>query len=251
MSGHSKWSTIKRKKSAADAKRGALFTKLGRELTIAAREGGGDPDTNFRLRLVIEKCKQANMPKENIERAIKRGTGELKGEALEEIIYEGYGPHGVAILVDAVTDNRNRAVADVRRTFARHGGNLGENGCVAWLFERKGYIGIEPNNMDPEEIALIAIDAGADDVTVDEELVEVYTIVEDFQKVQEALREAGLDLANAEIAWVPKTTMRLDEKSTLQVMHLIEALESLDDVRQVYSNLDISDEILQKYERAA
>ena len=251
MSGHSKWSTIKRKKGAADAKRGALFTKLGRELTIVARDGGGDPDSNFRLRLVMENCKQANMPKDNIERAIKRGTGELKGETLEELIYEGYGPHGIAILVDVVTDNRNRAVADVRRIFSRHGGNLGENGCVAWLFDRKGYIGIEPNDMDPEEIALLTIDAGADDVTIDEQLVEVNTTVEDFQKVQEALKGGGLDLASAEVAWVPKTTMQLAKKGTLQAMRLIEDLEDSDDVRQVYSNLEISDDTLQEYEKAA
>ena len=251
MSGHSKWSTIKRKKGAADAKRGAVFTKLGRELTIAAREDGGDPATNFRLRLVMEKCKQANMPKDNIERAIKRGTGELKGATLEEIIYEGYGPHGIAIMVDVLTDNRNRAVADVRRTFTRHAGNLGENGSVAWLFDRTGYIGIEPNDLDPEEVALLAIDVGAGDVSIDEQLVEVYTAVEDFQRIQEALREEGLELPSVEIAWVPKTTVQLDEKGTLQAMHLIEALEEADDVRQVYSNLDISDEVLEKYERAA
>ena len=251
MSGHSKWSTIRRKKGALDAKRGALFTKLSRELTLAAKEGGGDPEDNFHLRLVVEKCKQANMPKDNIERAIKRGTGELKGAALEEIMYEGYGPHGIAVLVDVVTDNRNRAVADVRRTFTRLGGNLGANGSVAWLFDRKGYIAVEPDDMDLEEIALLAIDAGADDVTMDERLVEVYTAVEDFQRVQEALRAEALELTNVEIAWLPKTTMQLDEKGTIQAMNLVEALEDSDDVRQVYSNLDIPDDIMDKYEQAA
>jgi len=251
MSGHSKWSTIKRKKGAADAKRGALFTKLGRELTIAARQGGGDPDSNFRLRLVIDKCRQANMPKDNIQRAIKRGTGELKGEALEEFLYEGYGPKGCALLISVMTDNRNRAVADVRRALTRSGGSLGETGCVSWLFDRKGYIAIDPGDNDPEELALLGIDLGAEDVKIESDLVEVFTSVEDFQRIRDALHNENLKLVTEEISWIPKTTMQLGEKETLQTMRLIDSLEELEDVQQVYSNLDIPDDLLAKYEEQA
>lgn len=249
MSGHSKWANIKRRKAAQDAKRGQLFTKLGREIEIAAREGP-DPETNFKLRLAIEKAKEANMPKENIERAIRRGAGLEKGLALEEFNLEGYGPHGVAMLVHVLTDNRNRAVAEVRRVFTRYGGNLGESGCVSWLFEPKGYIILSVDDHDPEELAMIAIDAGADDVEVSDNVVEVYTTVEDFQWVKEALEQRGLKIENAQISMVPKNQVTLDEKGTFQNMHLIEALEELDDVTQVYSNLDISDELMNKYEAA-
>jgi len=248
MSGHSKWSTIKRKKGAADAKRGQLFTKLGREIQIAARDGA-DPESNFRLRLAVEKARMANMPKENIERAIRRGAGMEKTEALEEITYEGYGPHGVAMLVRVVTDNRNRAVADVRRVFSRAGGSLGETGCVAWLFEPKGYITISPNDTDPEQIAMMAIDAGADDFTISENMVEVYTTPEGFSEVRRALQEQGLNVETAELSWIPKTLVTLDEKQTLQNMTLIENLEELEDVAAVYSNLDISDEMIARFEQ--
>jgi len=249
MSGHSKWSTIKRKKAAQDAKRGKLFTKLGREITVAAREGG-DPETNFKLRLAIEKAKAANMPKDNIERAIRRGTGAERGEELEEIYYEGYGPHGVALLVQVLTDNRNRAVSEIRRAFNRHGGSLGESGCVAWLFEPKGYITISPDDHDPEELALMAIDAGADDVTIGSDLVEVYTLASDFQRVKEELEKNGITLNSAEISMIPKSLTELDEKETIKAMTLIDALEELEDVQQVYSNLNITDEIMAKYELA-
>jgi len=249
MSGHSKWANIKRRKAAQDAKRGQLFTKLGREIEIAAREGP-DPETNFKLRLAIEKAKQANMPKENIERAIRRGAGLEKGHALEEFTLEGYGPHGVAMLVHVLTDNRNRAVAEVRRVFTKHGGNLGESGCVSWLFEPRGYITLSVDDHDPEELAMIAIDAGADDVEISNNMVEVYTTVEDFQWVKEALEQRGLKIENAQISMVPKNQVALDEKGTFQNMNLIEALEELDDVTQVYSNLDISDELMNKYEAA-
>ncbi|HID86460.1 MAG TPA: YebC/PmpR family DNA-binding transcriptional regulator [Anaerolineae bacterium] len=248
MSGHSKWSTIKRKKAAQDAKRGQLFTKLAREITVAARQGGGDPETNFTLRLAIERAKQANMPKENIERAIKRGTGELRGEALEELIYEGYAPHGIALILHVVTDNRNRAVADIRRVLNRNNGRLGESGSVTWLFDQKGYIAVETDALDPEELALLAIDAGAEDVDIGDALVEVYTAPEDFQKVKEVFERENIPLASAELSMIPKSTMRLSEKDTFQVMRLIEALESLDDVQQVYSNLDISDELMTRYD---
>ncbi len=250
MSGHSKWSTIKRKKGAEDAKRGKIFTKIGRELEIAAREGP-DADTNFKLRLVIEKARQANMPKENIERAIRRGAGLEKGEALEDLTFEGYGPHGVALLVHVTTDNRNRAVAEVRSVFNRSGGNLGESGCVAWLFESKGYITLDVNDSDPDELAMIAIEAGADDVTVASDLVEVFTKPEDFQAVRESLQAQGLAIESAELAMIPKSLAQLGEKETFQAMNLVDKLEELDDVQQVYSNLDITDEIMAQYEAAA
>lgn len=251
MSGHSKWSTIKHKKGAADAKRGALFTKLGRELTIAAREGGGDPDTNFRLRLVMDKCRQFNMPKDNIERAIKRGTGELKGAALEEILYEGYGPKGTALLISVLTDSRNRAVAAVRRVLTRSGGSLGATGCVSWLFDRKGYISVEPEENDPEELALLSIDIGAEDVRIESGLVEIFTSVEDFQRIREALHNEALKLVTEEVSWIPKSTTHLSDKETLQNMNLIDELEEIEDVQQVYSNLDIPDDLLAKYEAQA
>jgi len=248
MSGHSKWATIKRKKGAADAKRGQLFTKIGRELAIAARDGGPNPETNFKLRLIMDKARQANMPKDNIQRAIERGAGTGTRESFEEIVYEGYGPGGTAMLVSVLTDNRNRSVADVRRIFSRHAGNLGETGCVAWLFDRKGLLTIEPDNGDAEDLALLAIDAGAEDVTTDSDLVEVITAVEDFQEVKRNLEENHIQPASAELSWIPKTTMQLGEQATLKNMRLIEDLEELDDVIQVFSNLDISDQILTKYE---
>jgi YebC/PmpR family DNA-binding regulatory protein len=250
MSGHSKWSTIKRKKGVADARRGQMFTKLAREIEIAARDGGGDPAMNFRLRLAIDRAKQSNMPNDNIERAVLRGTGELKGEAIEEINYEGYGPQGTAVIVEVLTDNRNRTVSDVRSVFTRHGGNLGETGCVAWLFERKGYISIVPQDDEAEEVALTAIDAGADDVKLDEDLVEVFTRLQDLQKVKQALTEAEVPIDSAELSWIPKSMVLLDQKATLQNMRLIDELEELDDVRQVYSNLEISDEAMAAYETA-
>jgi YebC/PmpR family DNA-binding regulatory protein len=250
MSGHSKWSTIRRKKGAEDARRGQLFTKLGREIALAARDGG-DPATNFKLRLAVDKAKAASMPKDNIQRAIRRGTGIEKGEDLEEVNYEGYGPHGVALLVQVLTDNRNRAVSDVRRAFSRHGGSLGETGCVAWLFESKGYITIFPDDHDPDELALMAIDAGADDVTVGSDLVEVYTRLNDFQRVKEELEKNGIALDSADISRVPKSLAELDEKDTIKAMILIDALEELDDVQQVYSNLNITDEIMAKYDEWA
>ena len=251
MSGHSKWSTIKHKKAATDAKRGKIFTRLAREITIAARAGGGDPDVNFGLRLAMDKAKASNMPKENIERAIKRGTGELKGADLAEVMYEGYAPNGVALLVQVLTDNRNRTVADVRRVLTRQGGSLAEAGAVAWQFSRKGYIAIAPDGIDEDTIFEIAVEAGAEDVVFGDDLIEVYADVENFQSVQQALEEAGIKFETAELSMIPKTTMQLEEKQTLQVMAVIDALEELDDTQQVYSNLDISDDILIKYEAAA
>ena len=251
MSGHSKWSTIKRKKAATDAKRGQLFTKIARELTVTARQSGGDPDLDFRLRLVIDRAKQANMPKDSIERAIKRGTGEIKGEAFEEIRYEGYGPHGVALILDALTDNRNRAVADIRHLLTRSGGSLGETGSVIWLFDQKGLIIIEADGEEAEEFALQAIDAGADDVRIENGLVEIYTQPAGFQEVKETLEREGVPFSSAEITMMPKTLTRLGEKETIQIMHLVEALEELEDVQEVYSNLDISAEVVDSYEYEA
>lgn len=251
MSGHSKWSTIKRKKASTDAKRGQLFTKMGRELAIVAREGGSDADTNFRLRLVIEKAKAANMPKDNIERAIRRGAGLEKGEALEEITYEGYGPNGVAMLVQVLTDNRNRSVADVRRIFNRHGGSLGEVGCVAWQFDTKGYITIEAEKVDPDAIFEIAVEVGAEDVDIGDDLIEILTESADLHVVRDALSVQSVPVNSAELSKIPKITTSLDEKGTLSNMNLIDALEELDDVQQVYSNLDISDEVMAAYEMVA
>jgi YebC/PmpR family DNA-binding regulatory protein len=244
MSGHSKWSTIKRKKSAEDAKRGKIFTRVARELTLAAREGGGDPDTNPSLRLAIDKARAANMPKDNIERAIKRGTGELEGGQLEEICYEGYAPHGVALLVKCLTDNRNRTLSEVRRVFNRSGGSLAEAGAVAWMFDTKGYLTVARDDLDPDDIFMMAIDAGAEDIEVSDEFVEVYTLPGDLHMVREGLIGSGLTVEDAELSQVPKTLMTLDEKETLQIMNMIETLEELDDVQEVYSNLDISEEIL-------
>jgi YebC/PmpR family DNA-binding regulatory protein len=248
LSGHSKWSTIKRKKESTDAKRGQIFTKFAKEIAIAARDGA-DPETNFKLRLVIDKAKASNMPKDNIERAIRRGAGlDKDAAALEEVTYEGYGPHGVALLIEVVTDNRNRAVADIRRWFNRLGGSLGETGCVAWQFEPKGYFTLEPDDLDSDKIFDIAVESGADDVAFGEDLIEIFADASDFQLVREALELRGLKLESAEITKMPKTTITLDEKQSLQNMNLISTLEELDDVQQVYSNLDISDELMARFE---
>jgi YebC/PmpR family DNA-binding regulatory protein len=248
MSGHSKWSTIKRKKAATDTKRGQVFTRIARELAIAAREGGGDPDSNFRLRLVMDKAKQANMPKDNIERAIKRGTGELKGESLEEMLYEGYAPNGIALLLATLTDNRNRAVADIRRTLTRYGGKMAETGAVSYLFEQQGFISAEAGDQDPEELALLAIDQGAIDVNIDDSTLEVYTEAKGLQKVKEALEAQGIELTAAELTMTPISMTELDEADTFKVMRIIEELEDLDDVQQVYTNLFLTPEQVVKYE---
>lgn len=251
MSGHNKWSTIKHKKAAQDAKRGKIFTRLAREITIAAREGSADIEANFNLRLAVDKAKAANMPKENIERAIKRGIGELKGEDLAEVTYEGYAPNGVAVLVQVLTDNKNRTVSEVRRILTRQGGSMAEAGAVAWQFERMGYIAIAPDGIDQNTVFELAVEAGADDVVFSQDLIEVYATTEHFQAVRQALADAGIEVETAELSMVPKTTMQLGEKETLQVMSVIEALEELDDTQQVYSNLDISDDVMTRYEAAA
>jgi YebC/PmpR family DNA-binding regulatory protein len=248
MSGHSKWSTIKRQKGAADAKRGAVFTKLSREIIAAAKQGGGDPAMNFKLRLAVQRAKAANMPNDNIERAIAKATGQgSDGEQLEEMTYEGYGPGGTAILVAVLTDNKNRTVAEVRHQFSRAGGNLGENGSVAWQFDAKGLITVPVNGSDPDEIALQAIDAGAEDVQVDTEMIEVQTEPSDLEAVRKALESNGLSIENADFAMVPKVTVDLDEKTAHQALKLLDALEDLEDVQRVYSNANFSDEAIESY----
>jgi YebC/PmpR family DNA-binding regulatory protein len=248
MSGHSKWSTIKRQKGVADARRGQLFTKLAREIIVAVREGGDNPEGNFRLRLVIQKARDNNMPLDNIERAIKRGSGKAEGASLVEMTLEGYGPNGVAILVQALSDNRNRTLQEVRNIFTRHGGNLGEAGCVAWLFDSKGMITVETNGKDSEELALQAIDAGAEDVRIEKGYIEVYTKPAELEKVREALEAKDIAIASAELSMIPKSTIEMEEKAALQTLKLLDKLEELDEVQHVSSNVDFSDAILEKYQ---
>jgi YebC/PmpR family DNA-binding regulatory protein len=245
MSGHSKWSKIKHQKGADDIKRGNLFTKLTREIIMAAREGGGSSDTNFRLRLAVQKARDSNMPMENIDRAIGKGTGELGGGSLVEMTLEGYGPSGIAILVNALSDNRNRTVQEVRSTFTRHGGSLGESGCVSWLFESKGVITIKTENIDADELALAAIDAGAEDVKVESGYVEVYTAPNQLEKVRQALEKNKVKIETSELVKEAKTLVKLDEKAGLQALRLLEHLEEIDDVQNVYSNADIPDTVYQ------
>jgi YebC/PmpR family DNA-binding regulatory protein len=245
MSGHSKWSTIKRKKGAADARRGAIFTRLAREIAVAAREGGGDPEVNFRLRLAVDKARAENMPKDNIERAIKRGSGEDKdGAAFEEIIYEGYGPNGVAFMIETVTDNRNRTVADVRHILTKSGGSMGEVGSVSWQFERMAYFAFPASNLDYDKAFELAIEAGADDVTEDEGVIEITGPVESFKNIADLLHKADVTPEEAGLRMVPNQEMELDISDTLQVMKVIENLEEMDDVQNVFSNLKMSEEAL-------
>jgi YebC/PmpR family DNA-binding regulatory protein len=247
MSGHSKWSTIKRQKGVSDAQRGQLFTKLSKEIIIAAKQGGPDPAANFRLRLAVQKAKSNNMPSENIERAIKRATGGGEGAELAEVTYEGYGPAGIAVIVEATTDNRNRTVAEVRNVFARGGGNLGENGSVSWNFDARGIISIPRDGGDPDDIMMRAIDAGADDVQVGKDTVEVYTQPADLESVKKALEDAGVAVESAESTRVPKTTVQVDERDAVQTLRLVEKLEALDDVQRVYFNAEFSDDVLASY----
>ena len=244
MSGHSKWSTIKRQKGANDAKRGALFTKVAREIMVAARSGGGDPDANYRLRLAMDKARSVNMPLDNIKRAIERAAGAGEGEQYEEIVYEGYGPGGVAILVEAATDNRNRTASDVRSMFTKAGGQLAGSGAVAWQFEPRGLIAVPADGRDPDEVALAAIDAGASDVdTSSAEVIEVYTEPADLEGVRKALEAQGIPVESAEHAMIAKTTVELDEHRARQNLRLIELLEELDDVQRVSANFDIPEDV--------
>ncbi len=248
MSGHSKWSSIKHQKGVADAKRGQIFTKLTREIIVVVREGGNNADTNFRLRLAIQKARDNNMPLDNIERAIKRGSGELEGATLVEMVLEGYGPGGVAILVEALTDNRNRTVQEIRNIFLRSVGSLGESGCVSWLFDSKGLITIETNDLDTVELTLQAIDAGAEDVTMQSGYTEIYTKIEDIEMVRAALEQNNIAINSAELVNVPKTTLELEEKTALQTLKLLHKLEELDETRSVCSNVDFPNSVLEKYQ---
>jgi YebC/PmpR family DNA-binding regulatory protein len=247
MSGHSKWATIKRSKGVADAKRGQVFTKLSREISFAARQGG-DPESNFRLRLAIQKARDQNMPLDNIERAIKRGAGGGEGQQVAEFMMEGYGSGGAAIMVEVQTDNRNRTIQEVRNVFVRHGGSLGESGSVAWQFQSKGVLTIEPDKMDPEEMALFAIDAGAEDVRVEKTYIEVQTQPKELEAVRRALAERKWHIVSAELTMVPTTTVQLEEKAAIQILKLMDRLEELDDVQRVHTNADFSDAVLEKYQ---
>ncbi len=246
MSGHNKWSTIKHKKGAADAKRGKIFTKLIKEITVAARMGNsGDPDANPRLRSAILAARAENMPKDNIERAIKKGTGELEGVSYEECNYEGYGPGGAAILVESLTDNKNRAVAEIRHIFNKYGGNMGENGCVAWIFSKKGYISIPKGAVQEDVLMEAALEAGAEDVKEDDTYFEVITAPEDFEDVKVAIEEASITFETAEITMLPSNTTDLSGKDAEKMIKLMDAMDDCDDVQKVYTNADIPDEIME------
>jgi YebC/PmpR family DNA-binding regulatory protein len=249
MSGHSKWSSIKHKKAATDAKRGKMFTRFIRELTIAARSGGGDPNSNSRLRHAIDGARAANMPSDNIKKAIQRGTGELEGVHYEEFSYEGYGPGGVAILADAMTDNKNRTVSEVRHVFSKYNGNLGETGCVSWMFTRKGVILVPQAAIGEDELMEIVLENGAEDMVKEGTSYEITTATEDFDKVHEALKAKKLPIESAEIAKVPSTTIKLEGKQAEQMLKLYDKLEELDDIQNVWANFDISDEEIEKFNK--
>lgn len=241
MSGHSKWATIKRKKASTDAKRGKIFTKLIKEITIAARQGGGDPNGNPRLRLAIDNAKAANMPADNIERAIKKATGELEGVSISELMYEGYGPGGAAILVEVATDNKNRTVAEVRHIFSKIGGSMGEAGSVAWMFERKGIITVKRNNKSEDDVMEIVLEAGGDDMETEEDIFEVTTSLESFESVRKTLLDKTLEIENASLEWIAKNTLAVSGEDAEKVVKLIETLEDNEDVQNVFSNADIQE----------
>lgn len=246
MAGHSKWAQIKHKKAAVDAKRGKIFSKLAKEISVAARLGGGDPSMNPRLRTVIEKAKSANMPQENIKRAIQKGTGELPGTSYEEATYEGYGPGGVAMLIEVLTDNKNRTVAEIRHLMNKHGGSLGEAGCVSWIFEKKGYILVNKSTIDEETLMDVVIEAGAEDMKNDpqEENYEIITAPEDIHQIKENLKEKGIKIEVSEITMLPKTHVMIEGETATKMIRLMEALEDHDDVQNVYANFDVPDEIM-------
>ena len=245
MSGHSKWATTKHKKAATDAKRGKIFTKITKEITVAAKLGGGDPDGNPRLRTAVAKAKSVSMPAENIKRAIQKGTGELPGVSYEEITYEGYGPNGVAVIVEVLTDNRNRTVSEIRNIFSKAGGNMGETGCVSWMFHKKGYIVVARAKADEEKLMSLALDAGAEDMQTEDDNFVITTAQSEFEKVKKALEDAGIPLEVAEVTMVPQTYVKIDgEKVAGQMMRLMEAIEDNDDVQNVYANFDIPEEVM-------
>lgn len=246
MAGHSKWANIKHKKSKEDQRRGKLFSKLSKMIAVAAREGGGDPDMNAELRLAIQKAKDNNMPNDNIERAIKRGTGELEGVSYEKFVYEGYGPGGVALYLDLMSDNRNRTAAEIRHLLSKHGGNLGESGCVAWMFKRKGQliIDLSEEELDEDELMLEALEAGAEDVVVEDNMVTIYTNPSDFEETRKQLEDTGYKFSAADIAMIPDNTVKLDKGTAKKMLKLMDALEDHDDVQEVYANFDIDDEVM-------
>lgn len=248
MAGHSKWDNIKHKKAKEDARRGKIFTKMTRLIAVAAREGDPDPATNFRLRLAVDKAKAANVPNDTIERAIKRGAGELGADSYEEFVYEGYGPGGVAVLLQIMTDNRNRTAADMRHLFSKHGGNLGESGCVAWMFEKKGVVKVSVDTYDEEEVLMAALEAGAEDVTSDDEFHVVSCAPEQYEEVRDELAAAGFDIESAEVTMQPQNTVPVEGSDAKRLLQLLDALEDHDDVQDVYANFDISDEALQAIE---
>lgn len=246
MSGHSKWHNIQAKKSAVDKKRGKIFSKLIREITIAARQGGGDPEVNPRLRLAIDKAKEANMPSDNIKKAIQRGLGEIEGEKFEEIVYEGYGPGSVALYIEVTTDNKNRTTAEIRKIFSEHGGNLGETGCVSWMFEKKGEIKVDPVSLSDDEVLLIAADAGAEDIKRDGNDLYIYTSPVDLFKVKTKLEENGIKIISSEFTMIPKNIVNVEGEKAEQLLKLINDLDDHDDVQKVYANFEMSDEEMER-----
>lgn len=244
MSGHSKWKTNKGKKGIADAKRGATFTKIIKELVVVARDGGGNPDSNPRLRAIMQKAKEANMPSDNVKMAIKRGTGELPGVVYEAVMYEAYGPGGVAILVDSLTDNKNRTTAELRNLMSKRGGNMAGAGAVSWMFTQKGYITVAKDKVKEEELMNIVLDAGAEDMKHDDNLYEIFTSIQDLEKVKAALQDKGIKWEDAELTMIPSSTIKVTGNEAKQLLGLIESLEDHDDVQQVYANFDIPDEII-------
>ena len=244
MAGHSKWANVKHRKAAVDARRGKLFTRLLREITVAARLGSGDVEANPRLRNAIADARSNNVPNDNIDRAIKKGTGELEGGSLEEIVLEGYGPGGVAVLVEAVTDNRNRTVSEIRHLFSRHGGNLGESGCVAWMFDRRGFFSIDKESLTEEELMELALEVGVDDFSIEDESYELYTSVDDYLEIQEELEGRGVALESKQLAMIPQNYVEVGSENAPQILRLMEALEDHDDTQNVWANLDIDESLL-------
>ena len=249
MSGHSKWANIKHKKAKTDSQKGKIFTKMAKEISVAAREGGGDPDANYRLNAAIQKAKAANLPADNIDRAIKKGVGEIGGANYEQIVYEGYGPEGTAILCNILTDNRNRTAGEIRHILSRKGGNLGESGCVSWMFEQKGLLAVEleETGMEEDDLLMLALEAGAEDVQTDGSIVEIYTATGDFSQVKASLEQEGITFASAEVSMIPKTTVTIEKlDKAMKVLTLMDELEEHDDVQDVFSNYNIPDEIMEK-----
>ncbi len=247
MSGHNKWANIKQRKGAQDAKRSNMFSKIAKEIILAARHGGGNPDTNATLRAIIEKAKQANMPKDNIEKNIKRGTGEIEGIIYEELTYEGYGPGGVAVIMDITTDNKNRSAAEIRKIFSKHNGNLGEAGCVGWMFDKKGYIGVDGTKHSEDEIMEIALDLGADDVKKSDDEIEVYTSVESYISVLEGLKNKNINVLSSEVTRIPQNTVKLEKDKAMTLLRLMDELEGHDDVQNVASNAEIDDSVMEEF----